>query len=244
MNKNIIFTDFDGTLTENNQVTPELFQIIDLVHKNNYEMLIVSGRSISWGHFFLTHYPFTTTIMENGASISSLGHDGYFRDLVLCSGDELETLAQIALKLTEKINNLPLSTDSFGRLCDRAIELEPLKRDPQMLEDVKGIITEMGGSYSISNVHLNFWVGDINKAKGLDFYREHINDVVDMNKSLYFGDALNDESLFKYFPQSVGVSNIADVLDQLEHKPTVILEGEENRGPKGVLNYLQDYFSK
>ena len=244
MTKKIIFSDFDGTLTENDQMTPEFFQILDLIEKNNHELIIVSGRSVSWGHFFLTHFPCRTAIMENGASISTYGQDGFFRDLVLASGDELEQLMQIALRLTEEVNNLPLTTDSFGRLCDRAIELGPLKANPELKDQITKIITSMGGSYSISNVHLNFWVGEINKAKGVDFYREHLNESVDVQNSLYFGDAANDESLFKYFPQSVGVSNIEDVLDQLEHKPSIVLKGKENRGPSGVLNYLTDYFSK
>ena len=65
------------------------------------------------------------------------------------------------------------------------------------------------------------------------------------NKSedcLYFGDALNDQSMFKEFKRSIGVSNIKPFLDKMQYKPTIVLEGTENRGPYGVYNYLKDFW--
>ena len=58
---------------------------------------------------------------------------------------------------------------------------------------------------------------------------------------MYYGDALNDETMFKHFPHSVGVSNINDVLDKLEFKPSVVLEGKDNEGPYGVFNHLTSH---
>ena len=53
----IFFSDFDGTLTkEGRELTREFFDILDLIAKHDHELVIVSGRSLSWGHFFLTHY--------------------------------------------------------------------------------------------------------------------------------------------------------------------------------------------
>ncbi|MFA5583962.1 MAG: hypothetical protein WDA09_07080, partial [Bacteriovoracaceae bacterium] len=54
----------------------------------------------------------------------------------------------------------------------------------------------------------------------------------------FFGDAPNDESMFELFHNSVGVSNINHCLDRLTHKPRIILEGDENIGAKGVLNFI------
>ena len=42
-----------------------------------------------------------------------------------------------------------------------------------------------------------------------------------------------------HFPHSVGVSNIEKYLDQMDWKPSNVLEGPENEGPYGVLNHLQ-----
>ena len=56
---------------------------------------------------------------------------------------------------------------------------------------------------------------------------------------VFFGDSLNDQTMFKSFKNSVGVANISAVIDRLEFKPTTILTGDENVGPWGVLNYLK-----
>jgi hydroxymethylpyrimidine pyrophosphatase-like HAD family hydrolase len=67
---------------------------------------------------------------------------------------------------------------------------------------------------------------------------------VSPDEAVFFGDSLNDQTMFKSFKNSVGVSNISKVMDQLVHKPTTILEGPENIGPNGVFNYLKNLLEK
>ena len=45
--------------------------------------------------------------------------------------------------------------------------------------------------------------------------------------------------MFELFHNSVGVSNIQHCLDRLNHRPRIILEGDENIGPSGVLNFIK-----
>ena len=68
----------------------------------------------------------------------------------------------------------------------------------------------------------------------------HINS----DQSIFYGDALNDESMFKDFQNSVGVSNIISILDELEYKPKIILEGKDNAGANGVLAHLKEVFDQ
>ena len=62
---------------------------------------------------------------------------------------------------------------------------------------------------------------------------------VSLDDCLYFGDALNDQSVFKRMKHTVGVSNISRYLDRMVHRPEVILAGEENYSIKGVYNFLK-----
>ena len=68
----IFFSDFDGTLTLDGHLTREFFDVVDFIKKHGHELVIVSGRSLSWGHFFLTHFPFNACIMEGGGVILCL----------------------------------------------------------------------------------------------------------------------------------------------------------------------------
>ena len=64
------------------------------------------------------------------------------------------------------------------------------------------------------------------------------------NECIYFGDSLNDESMFRYFTSTVGVSNIKYILDDLDYRPSQILEGDDLEGVNGVLKVLSDLDQK
>jgi hypothetical protein len=84
---------------------------------------------------------------------------------------------------------------------------------------------------------MNFWCGEVSKFLAVEHFLKKHQQV--QKDCIFFGDSLNDQAMFKSFENSIGVSNISVVLDRMEHKPRVILKGEENAGPWGVLNYLR-----
>jgi HAD superfamily hydrolase (TIGR01484 family) len=234
----IFFSDFDGTLTmEGRELTRDFFEIIDLIHKHQHELVIVSGRSLSWGHFFLTHFPLKACIMEGGGVILHLDERGEIIQKPLVTTDELDRLRSFTTKLKHHFPHVPLSADSFGRLTDRAIEFHLM--DEQWIEDVMRFMTQENINFSKSNVHINFWCGEISKYLGVKHFLQHYRPTVTQKEAWFFGDAPNDESMFELFHNSVGVSNIQKCLHRLKHKPRIILQGDENIGPKGVLNHIK-----
>jgi len=239
MKPKILFSDFDGTLTDGVKFTSEFLQIVDLLENKKIPMVIVTGRSKSWAHFFLTHFPsLKVVISEGGGVISRAGLDSLISDEVMVETDILDRLKHFCHKLQTRFPNLPLTADSFGRQCDRAIDLIDLKKIPSLQSEVENFMKQEKINFSVSSVHLNFWCGEISKFKAVENYLHSIG--VSEKDCLYFGDAPNDQSMFKHFTHSVGVSNIEEVIDQLTHKPKVVLKGHQNRGPMGVLAYLTD----
>src|SRR5665647_2482417 len=112
----IFFSDFDGTLTmEGRELTRDFFEIQDYLKKRNYELVIVSGRSISWGHFFLTHFPaLKACIMEGGGVVLYLDEKGEICQEPLVSQAELDRLTKFTGQLKHHFPHIPLSADSFG----------------------------------------------------------------------------------------------------------------------------------
>lgn len=233
----IFFSDFDGTLTTKGELTRDFFEVIDHIHKHGHELVIVSGRSLSWGHFFLTHFPLTACIMEGGGVIVYKNERGEIIEEPLVGTDELDRLRKFTSQIKHHYPHVPLSADSFGRLTDRAIEFHYMEE--AWIEQVMDFMKREQINFSKSNVHINFWCGNISKYLGvvhfLKKYRPHLK----QENAWFFGDAPNDESMFELFHNSVGVSNISHCLHKLNHKPRIILEGDENIGPKGVLNYIK-----
>lgn len=119
MNK-IIFSDFDGTLTSDGELGA-VFDILKSISVNESELVIVSGRSLSWGHFLLTHFPLNFVIMEGGGVIIYKDEKHLLHEHCLISPENVTRLADFTLKLKQKFPNLPLSLDSYGRKTDRQL---------------------------------------------------------------------------------------------------------------------------
>ena len=243
MKPKIIFSDFDGTLTLKQALTPVFFDILNLAEENNIPFIIVTGRSKSWAHFFLSHFPYIQhAITEGGGVLSTgepLGHRTIIKDQLLIDSSEVKRLEEIVIKFKKEFPEVPFSADSSGRETDRAIELYYLESHMKTFRKVKDFLRENNVNFSVSNVHLNFWCGEISKAHSVEYFlKEKIK--ANADECIYFGDSLNDESMFKHFKHTVGVSNIIKVQNQLESLPSTILKGDENEGVYGVYNYLKD----
>jgi HAD superfamily hydrolase (TIGR01484 family) len=237
----LIFSDFDGTLTLHESLSPVFFDVLQCIQENKAELVVVSGRSVSWGHFLLTHFPLRYAIMEGGGVI--LRKKQQLIEHQYCvSRAEIDELSRATDELKKKLPGAILSADSLGRVTDRALEFRYM--EPELLGQAKDFLDQKEIHYSQSNVHLNFWKGNISKFQTVEAFMKSDFPKVAMDHCLYFGDSLNDQSMFQFFPHTVGVSNIDECIDQMEHQPKIILEGPHNRGPEGVLRYLQSFFNE
>lgn len=239
----IVFSDFDGTLTNNGKLGAVFFKILELIEKSESELVVVSGRSVSWGHFLLTHFPLKHVIMEGGGVIVSRSIDGVISEEYLVSEQTLDYLEAVTQELIKAVPEVVMSADSFGRKSDRAVEFGMMSEEAiNKLEDF--LRSKENIHFSRSNVHINFWAGDISKANGVKkFFKSYIPHIKE-DDCIFYGDAANDESMFEYFSNTVGVSNIISILDSLEFKPRIVLEGKDNTGAFGVFNHLSELFSQ
>ncbi|MDC1174097.1 HAD family hydrolase [Bacteriovoracaceae bacterium] len=233
----LIFSDFDGTLTLGDELGPSFFTFLELVKKHDIPLVIVTGRSKSWGHFFMTHISqIKYVISENGAVLTERGeHD--LKDTLYIDEKHVKKIESFTEYLKIEYPDVPLTADSWGRHVDRAFDLDVLALKEGLKEEIEKCMDSHGIFYSTSSVHLNFWSGDISKSNACHRILKDKFTGTGVEDCLFFGDSLNDESMFGDFP-SVGVSNISKVIDKLKTKPDVILMGKENRGPLGVINHL------
>ena len=159
----LVLSDFDGTLSDHKEFSTKFIDIINLCHDKNTPFIIVTGRSISWAHFFLTHFEkLDYVISEGGGSLSYRDGNGFIIDEYLVSDDEIKWLDKFSNELKKQYPMIRLSADSTGRVTDRAIELFDLK-DEELLKSIQIYMGSQNISFSTSNVHLNFWCGDVSK---------------------------------------------------------------------------------
>ena len=227
--KKLIFSDFDGTLTQDGELGAVFFEILDEIHAHGAELIIVSGRSLSWGHFLLTHFPLNYVIMEGGGVIIYKDDKRLLHEHFLVSQENLKKLSEFTSEIQHKFPGIPLSLDSYGRKSDRALEYSQMTETE--IKAAENYMEQNQIHFSRSNVHINFWCGEISKYDAvMDFLRFFMKDMA-VEDCMFFGDSMNDESMFEKFPDTVGVSNIDEVLNKLKFKPTTILQGDSNKGP-------------
>ncbi len=175
--------------------------------------------------------------MEGGGVIVYRDEKGELAEEPLVSREELHELEKFTREMKHHYPYVPLSVDSFGRLSDRAIEFHLMEE--RYIDEVQEFMRKHKINYSKSNVHINFWKGNISKYLGVKYFLENYRKGVKQEDCWFFGDAPNDESMFELFHNSVGVSNIQHCLHKLKFKPRIILQGDENIGPLGVLSFVK-----
>jgi HAD superfamily hydrolase (TIGR01484 family) len=233
-----IFSDFDGTLTHKGEVSKTLIDVLSVLKKKNITFILVSGRSASWGHFFLTHFPISYAVMEAGGVILHKNKT-HIQMQVLAKQNQLDKLELVKQKLHKEISELEFAVDNVGRITDRAIELSSLE-NPKTLKKVQQILDQNNCHYSVSNVHLNFSTVPNDKWSGACYLSKHVlkKDLLKILPiSCFMGDAPNDEIMFQYFKHSLGVGNIKPYLTQMKYVPSTITKEKEIRG---VRRFLKD----
>ena len=174
--------------------------------------------------------------MEGGGVVLFKNQDNIIDEEVLVSQEDIERLEDLDHALRGRFGDI-LTFDSFGRKTDRAIDLEAMDKEKKSL--VENFLSDHQASFSTSSVHVNFWYGDVSKYQGIQWVLKKKFPHVAENECLYFGDAINDESVFKGLENTVGVSNVSRCLDKMKDHPRVILEGKDNEAVYGVFNFLK-----
>jgi HAD superfamily hydrolase (TIGR01484 family) len=238
-----IFSDFDGTLTSaGGAITSEFHQLLEMISQRSAKLVVVTGRSTAWGLFLLTHFPQIHAVVTEGGGVALTRQRTGLNQALLCSQAAIDSISSLKSKLELAFpKQLEHALDNTGRLSDYALELTPLLKDLKLKQKVEEELKAWGAHFTQSNVHINITFHEINKWESVQHWcvLEGIvwSDI--KARAIFFGDSLNDESMFANFEYSVGVANIKSCIKQMKFPPKTILEGHENEEIHGVLNYLK-----
>lgn len=232
----IVFSDFDGTLTEQGKFSPVFFDVLKIIQQNKSELVIVTGRPLSWAHFLLTHFDINCVITEGGGMLSvKKPGTHFFEDIPLVDKKNITNLEESTQLLLSQFESIQLSEDSACRVTDRAIDLRLLEKINQDAQ-IEDFFKSRKINFSRSNVHLNFWSGNISKRKSIEYYLKMQK--TKQEDCTFIGDSLNDESAFEFMSNSVGVANIIEVEDLMKFLPKIILRGDDKKEIRGVIHFL------
>lgn len=241
-----VFSDLDDTLTDHSRISPQTFASLWSLKERGFWLALVSGRPAGWADCLMRLWPLDAMVFENGAG------------LMIRRGEKIETislaqnqtrdqqkkrLSEIYETLKKQIPNLKLATDQNYRLFDYALDFceEPPRLSHAEVESLLQQLNEQDGiTAKLSSIHINYWCGTHTKVTACDYLlkTEGISRNITKEQVAYTGDSPNDEPLFEYFPNSVGVANLKPYLPKLRFPPRFLTREPSGTGFQELVSLL------
>jgi HAD superfamily hydrolase (TIGR01484 family) len=235
----LLATDMDGTITKDGKFTSKLLNVLESLSEAQVPVLIVTGRSAGWVNAISSLMPIVGAIAENGGLFYPSGNSEavaltHIPDLT----NHRQDLERTFVNLQSHFPQIRESADNLFRVTDWTFDLTSLTIDE--LKNIGDLCQQMGWGFTYSNVQCHIKPQGQNKAAGLLKVLRQYFPTYFPEQVITVGDSPNDESLFnqRYFPISVGVANIREYANQLEHQPTYITTATEGDGFCELCSYI------
>jgi 1,2-diacylglycerol 3-alpha-glucosyltransferase len=237
-----ICTDIDDTLTAEGRLCRESYEALWMLHDSGYTLIPVTGRPAGWCDCILRQWPVDAVVGENGAFAMYRTYcKGRRLELLLHpdvhpEGNKAARFEKIKAEVLREVPGTAVAGDQPYRLYDVAFDFR--EEGELELEDavkIERIAESYGARAKISSIHVNVWFGAYDKLKMVLLLLRNIygTDIsADKSRLLYCGDSPNDESMFAFFPLTVGVSNIGPFLEGMRDRPAYITSASHGKGFK------------
>lgn len=241
-----IFTDIDDTLTTDGAITHDALQALDDLKAAGLHVVPITGRPVGWSEPFAQSWPVDAIVAENGA-VALVHQDGQpLRKLYQQDPNTREInfarMQQVLARIEREVPGARRAQDSAGRETDIAIDHSEFTQLPQpQIDAVVRLMQSEGMTATVSSIHINGWYGDHDKFAGACWIVRQLwgRDLhAELHRWVYVGDSTNDQVMFQYFAQSVGVANIRRFEAQLTHPPRYITPGERGTGFAELATHL------
>ncbi len=230
-NIQLIATDMDGTLTKNGKFTSHLFLALEKLAAAKIQVLVITGRSAGWVQAIKNYLPVVGAIAENGGIFYPLHSEA---PEILTSIPNIalhrQNLAEVFQYLKNQFPQIEASVDNQFRLTDLTFDIQDLSLSE--LTKMADICQTKGYGFTYSTVQCHIKSLQQDKATGLFQVLSEYFPELTTEKIITVGDSPNDESLFEEskFPLSVGVANVIEYANKLNHQPVYVTSKKEAEG--------------
>lgn len=235
-----VLTDIDDTLTTHGKLPALSYQALEELRASGVRVIPVTGRPAGWCDMIARFWPVDGVVGENGAFYfryreAEKRMDRIYAQDVATRQANTATLWEIARRVLKDVPGTAIASDQAYREIDVAIDFAE-DVPPLPLQEVQKIVTAFearGATAKISSIHVNAWFGEHDK---LSMALRLLSEVCGISSKeagsavAYCGDSPNDAPMFGYFPLSIGVANVKQFADRMEHLPSFVTEEEGGAG--------------
>jgi HAD superfamily hydrolase (TIGR01484 family) len=235
-----VLADIDDTLTTDGRLHAVAFAALERLQGTGLRVIPVTGRPAGWCDHIARMWPVDAVVGENGAFW--FRRDAAAGKLVkrYVIGDaerrrRAERMEAIGARIVREVPGSAVASDQPYREADLAIDFRedvpPLSREA--VARIVAIMEGEGLTAKVSSIHVNGWFGGYDKLSttrlmlGEDF---GIDADAARDSLVFVGDSPNDQPMFGFFPNAVGVANVRDMADLMTVMPAWVTPSRGSAG--------------
>ncbi len=235
-----VLFDIDDTITTDGKLTQEAYAAMARLKAARLLVIPITGRPAGWCDHIARLWPVDGVVGENGAFYFRYD-DGTKKMVQRFIVDEAareknrRRMKDIARIILREVPGSALASDQAYREADMAIDFcedVPRLADSEIAH-IRLLMEQEGMTAKASSIHVNGWFGKYDKLSTTQLMLKEVFDIdIDAEKSrfVFVGDSPNDQPMFAFFPNAVGVANVRDFETQLLTPPAYITEARCGAG--------------
>ncbi|MBM3646399.1 MAG: HAD-IIB family hydrolase [Alphaproteobacteria bacterium] len=235
-----VLTDIDETVSTQSRLTAEAYGALAALKAAGLRIIPVTGRPAGWCDHIARFWPVDAVVGENGAFWMWQDREaGKLRTRFVQGEAERaqgkRRLEAVRREVLREVPGAAIASDQPFRAADLAIDFcedVPALPHEAVLRIVK-IFEAHGAHAKISSIHVNGWFGDYDKLTTSRLMMAELFGVdlaTARGRYVFSGDSPNDAPMFGYFPNAVGVANVRDFADDMDHLPRWITTARSGAG--------------
>ena len=243
-----VLTDIDDTLTLHGLLPAAALAAMERLRDAGVAVIPITGRPAGWCDHIARMWPVAAVVGENGAFYYR--YDRELRKMERCyfkTAEQREVdrgrLEELKVKILAEVPGCAVSADQAYREADLAIDFcEDVPRlSPQAVERIVQIFEAAGAQAKVSSIHVNGWFGAYDKLTMTrrlfqDVFKEDLEAI--KAHVIFAGDSPNDQPMFAFFPNAVGVANVREFAGRMESLPGWVTQREGGGGFAEMVDVL------
>jgi HAD superfamily hydrolase (TIGR01484 family) len=235
-----VLTDIDDTLTLRGLLPAAALTAMERLWDAGVAVIPVTGRPAGWCDHIARMWPVAAVVGENGAFYYR--YDRTLRKMQRCYFKTAEAravdrglLEELKAKILAEVPGCAVSADQAYREADLAIDFcEDVPRlSPPAIARIVQIFEAAGAQAKVSSIHVNGWFGAYDKLTMTrrlfqDAFQEDLEAI--RSHVIFAGDSPNDQPMFAFFPNAVGVANVREFADRMSALPSWVTQREGGGG--------------
>jgi hypothetical protein len=239
-NVRYVLTDIDDTLTIDGRLPAAALAAMERLEAAGKHVVPITGRPAGWCDHIARMWPVAAVVGENGAFYYRYDRGRRRMQRVYFKTDDARAedrrrLEELKAGILAEVPGCAVSADQAFREADLAIDFcEDVPRlSPEKVDRIVQIFEAAGAQAKVSSIHVNGWFGAYDKlTMTRRLFREAFQEDLEAIKTqvVFAGDSPNDQPMFAFFPNAVGVGNIRQFVGSMQALPAWVTRHDGGLG--------------